>query len=228
MLCYDGLWSSIPAFVVLFSSMDKILTKECASDSGSLFTRVSASECLMRLPYYLGDGISEVDVSVVDSISGKRILFPGRGSKCDHIDVVDVVNSVGSVSDDVFDDPWVCPICGNLYDRASEVEIDELLQEAFSSLEHDTEATSIKLRKDGTWSVASVSDCTKDVRGDVGVVKRKSRALFDSTKPTKPKVARADDHGVVDLDSSESDEDTGDSTKKISKESIDLVDESAD
>ncbi len=139
------------------------------------FTLLSADECRLRLPFILGSGIEKVEISLSDSVTGGRIRFPGRGRRCDHIDVVDLVTSVGRVDpEELLDDPWVCPVCGTFYTDLKSLEIDGLLMEAFSSAPES--CLSIMVNRDGSWT-SSLDDETAEERDSHRFMKLRPREL---------------------------------------------------
>lgn len=120
------------------------------------FTVFTEEEIVQRLPYWFGDELESIEVNFSDSTNGKRIQIPGRGRYCDHIDVVDVMNSTRAIQAGEID--WMCPVCGLECAHTDDIIVDELLSNILSELDHEDPAgitRSINLNIDGTWAHVS-------------------------------------------------------------------------
>lgn len=91
-----------------------------------------------------------------DTTNGKRIRLPGRGSRCDHIDIVDLWNSTRAFFCTAID--WMCPVCGREYHRTSDVEVDELILGILAELaaeDPEEKVRAVNLNLDGSWEHVS-------------------------------------------------------------------------
>jgi hypothetical protein len=126
------------------------------SSSTHPFPVLDQLDMFRKLPFLFGDGIESLEVNLTDSTTGKRIVVPGRGSKCDHVDLVDVVNSTRAREAGELE--WMCPVCGIEYSETSEIEVDGLMAEILGELDRedpDGVIRAINLDLDGTWSRVS-------------------------------------------------------------------------
>jgi hypothetical protein len=120
------------------------------------FTVFTEEEIVQRLPYWFGDDLEAIEVNFSDSTNGERIKTPGRGRYCDHIDVVDVMNSTRATEAGEID--WMCPVCGIECVQTDDIIVDELLLNILRELDHEDPSgtiRSINLNIDGTWTHVS-------------------------------------------------------------------------
>ncbi len=175
------------------------------------FTIFSESEIIQRLPFWFGEDLDALEVNLSDSTNGKRIGIPGRGRYCDHIDIVDVMNSTRATESGEID--WMCPVCGLESLHTDDIIVDELLLNILSELtdeDPDETVRSINLKIDGTWS--HVSD---DASSRLPMRRKKrsrltldeARAVFSgepieqSTVEVVDSSSSDDNQPVIDLDS---------------------------
>ena len=136
-----------------------------------------------------------------DSTSGQRIRVPGRGSKCDHVDIVDVHNSTRATQSGEIE--WMCPVCGMEYTNTDDIEIDGLLQGIIGDLETTDpggEIRALNLHVDGTWTKVS------DNAADRLPMRRKKRPRLTLAQATAVAGITA---GPVLLDEEDSDGERG-------------------
>ena len=175
------------------------------------FTVFTESEIIKRLPYWFGEDLEAVEVNLSDSTNGKRIRVPGRGRYCDHIDVVDVVNSTRASEAGEID--WMCPVCGYECLHTDDIIVDELLLDVISELnEQDPEESirSINLKLDGSWAHVS-GDASERLpmrrKKRTRLTLDEARAVFagEPIEPTTVEVldssSSSDEGQVIDLDS---------------------------
>ena len=176
------------------------------------FPVFTETEIVQRLPYWFGADLDAVEVNLSDSTNGKRIRIPGRGRYCDHIDVVDVVNSTRA--SEAGEIEWMCPVCGYECMHTDDIIVDELLLNILTELneeDSDEAIRSINLKLDGSW--AHVSGDSSE-RLPMRRKKRsrltldEARAVFagEAIEPTSVEVvdSSSSDDGqgqVIDLDS---------------------------
>ena len=82
--------------------------------------------------------------------------IPGRGTLCDHIDVVDVSNSTRASERGEIE--WMCPVCGQEYLHTDEVDVDELIKGILADLceeDPDEKVRAVNLNIDGSWEHVS-------------------------------------------------------------------------
>ena len=167
------------------------------------FTVFPEPDIVQRLPYWFGDDLEALEVNLSDSTTGKRILLPGRGRYCDHIDVVDVLNSTGAKEPGEID--WMCPVCGLEYTDSQDIIVDDLLRGILSELDledPDGKVRAINLNVDGTWS--HVSENPEDrlpIRR-----KKRSRLTLDEAKAVVSGETAASPKAAVELSDSSDDE----------------------
>ncbi|KAF4681772.1 hypothetical protein FOZ60_011571 [Perkinsus olseni] len=112
-----------------------------ASDSDKIdyddhpFTVLSVEDSILRLPFYMGEEIADestddprgsgVELSLMDVTTGDRVTYPGRGNRCEHLEIVDLMNSVRPAQTLVdaetleLSPPWKCPRCEQVYNCCS-------------------------------------------------------------------------------------------------------------
>jgi hypothetical protein len=120
------------------------------------FKVIEEYECVLKLPYLFGPDVDILELSLSDSTTGKRINIPGRGSQCDHIDVVDVCSSTHAESEGELD--WMCPVCGLEYIHTADIEVDGLLLSILKELDAvdtDGNVRAINLNVNGEWTHVS-------------------------------------------------------------------------
>jgi hypothetical protein len=167
------------------------------SKTGHLFRTVAIEEAVARVSFLLGANVDCCEVSLIDPTCGQRIVVPGRGILCDHIDVVDVHASVdpdSSLQSDqnTLDPSWVCPVCGGEYDTKDGIEVDGFFESILSEIQPSE--NSVVVYADGRWTApAKIADVP-----DFNPHKRKERILPD----------RSFENELVELLSSSSDEDS--------------------
>lgn len=130
-------------------------------------------ECVLRLPDLFGPDIDVLELNLSDSTTGRRISTPGRGLKCDHIDVVDVSTSTRATSPGEIE--WMCPVCGIEYRTTDEVEVDGLMLSIVKELDAEDpegKVRAINLKISGEWE--HVSD---DPNERVPMVRKKRARL---------------------------------------------------
>jgi hypothetical protein len=137
------------------------------------FRVIEEYESVLKLPYLFGPDTDILEVNLSDSTNGNRIKVPGRGCRCDHIDVVDVCNSTHATNEGDID--WICPVCGNEYTQTNEIEVDGLILSIIAELDaeqtnDDTRAINLKIT--GEWT--HVSD---DPTQRVPIVRKKRPRL---------------------------------------------------
>jgi len=174
------------------------------------FTVYTEAEIVERLPYWFGEDMDALEVNLSDSTNGKRIQVPGRGRYCDHIDVVDVVNSTRATTAGEID--WMCPVCGSECTQTEDIIVDELLLNIISELDEEdpTESVrSINLKIDGTWTHVS-GDAAERLpmrrKKRSRLTLDEARAVFSGEPIEKTSVevvdsSSSDEGHVIDLDS---------------------------
>ncbi|KAF4659940.1 hypothetical protein FOL47_007373 [Perkinsus chesapeaki] len=208
-----------------------------SSDSGEPdyndhpFTVLNVEDSILRLPFYLGEQYAEeenedprgagLELSLMDIATGDRVIYPGRGNRCDHIDIVDLMNSVRPAHTLVdvetleLSPPWKCPRCERVYDCCSDLEVDEWIQKILQS----TTDTSVRLYLDGSWADSAglyvlgqemeKIDLTSESADDSTSPSSKRQKLSRSTQATPEIDLAAGGNAtasaeVIDLDSDDS------------------------
>jgi hypothetical protein len=113
-------------------------------------------ECVLRLPDLFGPEVDVLELNLSDTTNGRRIAIPGRGSKCDHIDVVDVCTSTLATSPGSLE--WMCPVCGMEYSSTEDIEVDGLMSSILRELDSEDpegKVRAINLKISGEWEHVS-------------------------------------------------------------------------
>jgi hypothetical protein len=183
------------------------------------FATCEEYDCLLNLSYLFGPDIDVVEINLSDSTNGKRIKLPGRGSRCDHVDVVDVQNSTHASRQGDMD--WICPVCGVDYDNTDDIFVDGLLLGILGELnaeDPDGNVRAINLRVDGSWEHVS-SDVNKRVP-----MARKKRNRLTLAQATAVKGMTLGEGEIVLSDSESNDA----SSKRKTNQQVEVVDLDSD
>lgn len=176
-------------------------------------------DCLLNLSFLFGPDIDVVELNLSDSTNGQRIKLPGRGSRCDHVDVVDVQNSTRASRRGDLD--WICPVCGAVYSSTDEIIVDCLLLGILGELnaeDPDGNVRAINLRVDGSWEHVS-----SDVNNRIPMA-RKKRNRLTLAQATAVKGMTLGE-GEIILSDSESNEA---SSKRKTNQRVEVVDLDSD
>lgn len=176
-------------------------------------------DCLLQLSYLFGPDIDVLELNLSDSTNGQRIKLPGRGSHCDHVDVVDVQNSTRA--DHQGDIDWICPVCGIEYRNTNEIVVDGLLVGILKELDAedpDGKVRAINLRVDGSWEHVSA-----DSNNRVPMARKKRDRLTLAQATAVKDILRGE--GEIVLSDSESNEV---SSKRKHSQQVEIVDLDSD
>ncbi|KAF4758938.1 hypothetical protein FOZ63_026452 [Perkinsus olseni] len=184
------------------------------------FTVLSVEDSILRLPFYMGEEFADestddprgsgVELSLMDVTTGDRVIYPGRGNRCEHLEIVDLMNSVRPAQTLVdaealeLSPPWRCHRCGQVYNCCSDLEVDEWLQRIIQQ----TTDTSVRLYLDGSWADSAGLYVIGDGSAEKVDLTTDSADESSEPQPKRRREAESDEQTPeVDLTSSNGDDD---------------------